>query len=135
MITVVLHYKNRLEEQLWAQVIRTFPPDKLYMFHTNLIPQQRELLNVKTGVPKHGELVLLAPLTSKYFKATKNLNTFEHPEDAVYVCGPNNEHLTITHLGNRYPDHVVYYDTDNGAELYNYHAYMLAAYHRQLNET
>lgn len=78
-----------------------------------------------------GEIVVLAPDTSRNFVPTVDLPDFKHPENAIYIFGPNNQHLSSEDVGDRPADHVVRIPTDTKDEMFSYVAYIITAWHRR----
>jgi tRNA(Leu) C34 or U34 (ribose-2'-O)-methylase TrmL len=76
-------------------------------------------------------LVLLQPDNGKFIKGTVSLEQFEHPEDCVYLFGPDTYHLHPDLLG-REPDHVVYIPTDTQRDMFSFVAYAVTMWDRKM---
>lgn len=63
-------------------------------------------------LPADQPLIVLAPADGRWIKGTKPLDTFVHPEDAIYLFGGSQDALNDEDdLGGRAPDSTVYIPT------------------------
>jgi hypothetical protein len=71
--------------------------------------------------------VLLAPPRGRYIQGETSLLDFDHPEEALYVFGPDNEHFSGLEA-----DHLVYIPTDSKDEMYSWVACVVTMWDRRL---
>lgn len=128
---VVACIANGREESEWDYAISNLSPDGVtyclgsYQPTHNPFrdaPRIDSLAELPTGIPK----VVIAPFTSRNHAPSVSLVDFVHPEDAIYIFGPNNEHLEAAEV-----DHVVVIPTDTKDEMFNYMSYLVTMWDRR----
>ena len=119
----------------WAYVLSNFKPDKVYI---KGIDAEDRFLNYKIFqtippiiISDYSEIaediVFLSPPTSAIKPGTINLKDFTHPASCCYVFGANNGELSSDQPGN-----VVFIQTDNTDELFNFMVYAIVAWDRNI---
>lgn len=134
MVTAVVWPTNGHEENSWDYVLSNFKSDEVWVMGsyacTNNILRDAPRASTFEDLPK-GEIVLLSPSTSRNFTPTIDLPEFLHPENAIYVFGPDNLHLTNEDVGKRQIDHIVRIPTDTKDEMFGYAAYVAVMWDRR----
>lgn len=134
MFHVAIWPENAKDENELDYALSNHQPDSISVMGgypcTNNVLREAPKATSFADLPD-GELVLLAPQSSRNFTPTAALPDFIHPEDGVYVFGPNNQHLTDEDVGGREPDHVVYIPTDTKDEMFAHVAFIVTAWHRR----
>ena len=87
-------------------------------------------VDISDDITEDYPLILLLPLQARYITPTIALNNFTHPTDAIYMFGPNHEHLSYEDFPNRQPDHIVYIPTDTNDDMYSYNSYAITMWDR-----
>lgn len=133
-VTVTLWPAHGRDENEWDYVLSHIVPDALYVMGpypcTNNVLRDAPCVATAADLPDD-PLVLVVPQSARNFTPTVSLLDFTHPADAVYLFGPNNEHLTDDDMGGRSPDHIIYIPTDTTDEMFNYVACMVTMWHRR----
>lgn len=62
-------------------------------------------------LPTDKALIVLAPTDGRFIKGTEPLDTFTHPDDAIYLFGGSQAVLSEEDLGGRVPDALVFIPT------------------------
>ncbi len=135
MFRVCTHIESGGSENEWDYVLSNFAPDELYLIEcgyqpTNNMMRDIQLMKSCDELP-NVPIVLLAPTSMRNFDPETNLNEFSHPEDAIYLFGANNQHITQETFGNRSPDYIVTIPNDTHDEMFNHVAYAITAWHRR----
>ena len=132
--TVVVWPANGQDEHEWDYILSHIKPDACCVMGkypcTNNVLRDSPIAATAADLPSD-PLVLVVPLTARNFTPTISLVDFTHPDDAVYMFGPNSEHITDADMGGRVPDHIVYIPTDTIDEMFNYVACMVTLWHRR----
>jgi len=133
-VVVLCWPENGKDENEWDYVLSNFQCDSVYVAGeyacTNNILRDAPRVETFDDLPA-GEIVLLAPDSSRNFVPTVDLPDFTHPENAIYVFGPNNLHLSDEDIGSRPPDHVVRIPTDTKDEMFAHAAYVAVMWDRR----
>lgn len=133
-ISTLIYVQNGAEENQWDYVLSNIKVDKIYMGGsyqgTNNVLRDAPHITTFDDLP-NDPIVLLSPESSQNFKPNISILEFEHPESAIYVFGPNNEHLTDEDVGNRKIDYIVNIPTDTKDEMFNYSAYLITMWNRR----
>lgn len=135
-VCLSLPSKPELQKQ-WDFVLSNFPPDSLYVIgdeanapSTNVFAKQGatyiETAEELPGLP----LVILAPAHGKYVSGETPLTDFEHPEDVIYLFGPDHLFLSSDQLGQREPDETVFIPTASTDDMYGHVAYAVTIWDR-----
>lgn len=134
MLTVAVWPCTGQEENELDYVLSNFNPEAIWLLGdyqcTNNLMRDAPRAKTFADLPSD-PLVLFAPTTSRNFTPTVSLTEFTHPENAVYVFGPNNLHLADEDLGGRTLDHVVNIPTDTHDEMYAHTAIAVALWSRR----
>lgn len=136
MFRVCTFIENGSFENEWDYALSNLSPDELHLIGingfepTNNAMRDKPLLANCDGLPD-APIVIVAPLSSRNFPPTKSLLDFTHPDDAIYLFGPNNQHVTEEDLAGRKPQHIIHIPTDTKDEMFNYMAYLITAWHRR----
>ena len=122
---------DSLYENQWAYVLRNFKPDQVFLLGGNE-GAQREVFQSATVIDSLFELpdvprVVMAAEDGRHVKGNIPLSEFSHPEDAIYIFGPDERNLNIDTDG----DSLVYVDTDGSYEMYSWVAYAVAMWDRR----
>ena len=123
------------DAQSWDQLsyaLLHFKPATVYAFNEagGSVFAAATLITSLDEVP--GTLVLLAPTNSVHYPGTVPLDTFEHPESATYVFGPNDENLLPEHVGSATLDARVHIPTDTDDQMWNWTALAVTLYDRRV---
>lgn len=133
-VTIAAWPANGTEENEWDYVLSHIKPDACYVMGnhscTNNVLRNAPIAATAADLP-NDPLVLVVPLSARNFVPDVCLTDFTHPPDAVYLFGPNNEHITEDDMGGRKPDYVVYIPTDTEDEMFNYIACMVTLWSRR----
>lgn len=113
----VAYYPSHWDEN-WRDIDRTFPEIESVQ---RLYPHSR--------LPKFGSTVLLLPETNHLELLTEPLWTFNHPEVAVYVCGPSHRNLDEHDLEQQQirPDAIVHIPAAGDFMLASHAMYIVLA--------
>ena len=136
MLIVFVDISDGTDEGQYDFVLSNFKPDKLYVkCRRNHHPSSRVFKNATLiesvdDITEDYPLILLLPLQARYITPTIALNNFTHPTDAIYMFGPNHEHLSYEDFPNRQPDHIVYIPTDTNDDMYSYNSYAITMWDR-----
>lgn len=119
----------------WDYVLRNFQPDNVYVIGDEL-PASKPFLNATliSGIedlPKDKSLVLLSPENARYYKGRKNLFSFEHPDNTIYLFGGDDMNLKPEMFKKRKPDYKIYILTDTDDEMYSWVAAAITLYDRR----
>jgi hypothetical protein len=119
------YIRNRWEINNWSYLVAAFPVDEYYVIvrpKDELIEsgflKKAKIIRTADELPKEPELVVAAPKKGRFIQGSVDLKDFKHPEDAIYMFGFDNVHLSEDELGSREPDHVVYIDAESRWELF-----------------
>lgn len=133
-VAVAIWPTSGREENEWDYVLSHLQPDACYMMGqypcTNNVLRDAPVVATAADLPSD-PLVLVVPLSARNFTPTISLVDFTHPADAVYMFGPNNEHLTDENLGGRVPDYIIHIPTDTKDEMFNYTACLVTLWNRR----
>lgn len=133
MFRIAIWPQNGAEENQWDYVLSNLKPDETYVLGpyqcTNNVLRDAPRLETLEDAPDV-PIIILAPLTSRQFVPEISILDFEHPEDALYVFGPNNEHLMPEDVGGREYT-ALNIPTDTTDEMFNYSAYLITAWERR----
>ena len=134
MFHVAIWPENSKDENEFDYVLSNHQPDSIYVMGgfqcTNNILRDAPTADTFADLPV-GDVVLLAPQSSRFFSPIISLLEFQHPSEAVYIFGPNNQHIDDSVFGGRNPDHVVFIPTDTDDEMFAHVAYIITAWHRR----
>lgn len=122
------------DQNQWDYVLSNFKPETIWILNAPedaRLPKGARRLNTAEDLPDN-PLVVLAPKEGRFVKGEMSLVDFEHPEDAVYLFGQNNQNLSELELGNRVPDHVIYIPTSDHVEMYSWTAYAVTYWDRSM---
>jgi len=133
-VTVAAWLANGREENEWDYVLSHIKPDARFVMGkhacTHNVLRDAPVVSTAADLP-NDPLVLVVPLSARNFTPDTALQDFTHPTDAVYMFGPNSEHITEDDMGGRVPDHIVYIPTDTKDEMFNYVACIVTLWHRR----
>jgi hypothetical protein len=126
----------RLKE--WDFVLSHFPPSYVYLYGAGEEKiEAYHLIKDATRITTAADLpevplVVLSPPAARFLPGQIRLRDFKHPEDCVYLFGPDHDNLNEDHLGGREPASLVYIQTDTHYEMYAHTAAALTLYSRSL---
>ncbi len=128
---------NQWEINNWSYLLSSFPVDEYYViarekadFVKSGFLTEARVIRTADELPKEPKLIVAAPEKGRYVQGSVNLEGFKHPEDAIYLFGFDNVHLSEDELGSREPDHIVYIDVESQWELYSHVAAAIFLYDR-----
>ncbi len=129
----------------WDYVLTSFPVDEIFVLHDGKVPENellitryrpKKVVKCEAGVckkatmirsaeelPKDCALVVAAPKAGTNIQGDECLHSFQHPTNAIYMFGLDNNHLCETELGKRVPDRLVYIE----ARVHELFAHVAAA--------
>ncbi len=139
MLRLCFCYNNNMWElNQWGYLLATFFVDEVYVIGTDPervkdsgILKKAILIDTADELPK-AELVVAAPPDGKYIQGETPLSVFDHPEDAIYLFGPDMQHLSDKQLGDRKPDHKIYITPEGKYEFYAHMAAGIFLYDRRV---
>lgn len=140
MVSICIPYINRASEQTnWDYLLSNFQVDKIFIkgkdgdevYHSNVFGQG-EFITEYSQLPKNTTKVLLNPDNAKYLKGEFNLIDFSHPEDVVYIVGPNNVPLSLEDFEDCDLDYIVFIPTDTKDDMFNWVAAVVTLYDRKV---
>ena len=82
------------------------------------------------AIPDDIPLVLLQPDNGKFVRGTVSLEKFNHPENAIYMFGPD-KHFFYSELMPE-PDHIVYSPTDTDRDMFSFVAFAVTMWDRRM---
>ena len=137
MFSVYFSVKGLEEELHWWLALENFKPDASFVYSI----EDREYLTCgslkditvieNTEDLPDEKLILMAPTTAIKKKPTISLLDFVHPENAIYMFGPDNHYIPEEKFKRREPDQIVYIPVDTESDLFSYVAYALTIWHRR----
>jgi hypothetical protein len=77
-------------------------------------------------------LVVMQPRTGVHVQGVESLSDFVHPDDAIYLFGPDEAKLPLAMLGSRVPEHRVYIPTVTDREMYSFVAFAIVMWDRRM---
>lgn len=118
----------------WAFALSNFKPDRLSVWS----PCDADLRNrplrgaapVDAVTVSDSDVVVLAPPNGRHVRGEISLVEFDHPEHALYVIGPDGEHLTADRIEVDYQ--AVYVPTDTVDEMYSWVVWAVVAWDRRM---
>lgn len=122
---VCIHLTDPQSEIQWDYVVSHFKPDSVIVLGS-YEPTGKPLRDARRDLDVPGERIILAPKAGRFISGEIPLNEFEHPEDALYIFGPDNGHLSDLEY-----DHAVYIPTDTHDEMYSWVAGAITLWHRR----
>lgn len=135
MIVCIPQPLYELEVNHWDYLFNTFLVDRIYVVGDKL-PKTKVLGNA-TLIRSYKELpqdethVLLAPPNGEYVSGNESLKDFQHPTDCIYIVGANDALLNLSEF-EKEPEHLVFIEGDDVADLYNYLALGITLYDRKV---
>lgn len=129
MIGVVVSIENGQAENQWDYLLSNFAPDMFWLIHPdNHVPGCKlckAAPRIKTcgELPKDVPLVLMTNRDARYIKGDTPLLSFEHPDNAIYMFGSNNEKLFEgegSYFEDRIADHKVFIPLDSKHEMFSW---------------
>jgi hypothetical protein len=129
----------------WDFTIANFAPDEVLVHGDPTAIASR--LDLRSGahnanirqvtgssdLPSDHSLVVLAPQNGENVQGLEPLDTFEHPENAVYWFGADHQAIKPEVFSAREPDHLVYIPTPSG-ELHAATAWTLVWWDRHTKQ-
>lgn len=117
----------------WEYLFTHFAPDKIWVwglpenarYHAD-VEQVTSIAVLPDGIP----LVLMAASESRYVRGEVPLDTFQHPEDAIYLFGGDSSNFSDDDFAGRTPDHNVFVRTASNHEMYSWIAGAITFYDR-----
>ena len=110
----------------WDHVRSHFKIDMLYVIGGKFLKSAAELPSQP--------LVLLQPKSGIHLRGDTCLLDFKHPENPIYLFGPDQEPMLPSYLGGREPEHSVYVPTDRNREMFAFVAFAVVAWDRKMKE-
>lgn len=106
------------EQDQWSYVFSNFGVTEIWELGDDGnkdmdIYQQTTKIDTAAELPTDRPLVVLAPPEGRFIQGTENLETFQHPDNAIYLFGGS--HISLNdeeHMGGRVADHYVYIEWD-----------------------
>lgn len=125
MVGVCIRYESEFDYNQWLGVLSPFKCSEIYVRDAddeiNGFKPKGIAVNSAADLPSDRPLVVISPYNSRGVQGDVSLVDFEHPENAIYVFGPNKEHnnvighndlLTLEDdMGGREPDYSVFIPT------------------------
>ena len=100
----------------WDYFLCHFAPDPIFVLGTRPASLRKALreavyINSLADLPEELSLVLLAPSNGLFVQGQNSLDTFTHPEKAVYLFGADNDSMKAEIFADRKPDHSIFIPT------------------------
>lgn len=123
----------------WDVLFNIFQPDKIYVVN---LPEEspwlmhkyvRSLgdnfvrLNSYDDIPDSEHLVFLSPPNARNIQGITNLKDYTHPEDCVYVYGPDCADLNCSKTGDK-----IYIESKSDQQFFAWYAAAITFYDRQV---
>jgi len=137
--------KGSKHDDQWMYVLSHWRPDTWYVIHDSsytpsIQDQNQNIVYISSAdqLPTEPELVLLSPLVAHNYPGETNLETFTHPDNAIYMFGWDHEHLYPpddpegSELGSRVPDHKVYIPNEMHFDMYSFVSCAVTLYDRKV---
>ena len=139
MLRLCFCHKNNLWElNQWGYLLATFLVDEVYVIGTDPdivrdagILKKATFIKTAEDLPE-AALVVAAPKDGKFVQGDTPLSGFKHPEDATYLFGLDNKHLSEKQLGKREPDYKVYIAAESHYEFFAHVAAGIFLYDRKV---
>ena len=117
MIDLCFHYDIRFRD-FWDQIVRTYKARTAYEVGT---PEDVDI-GPWTGINSLSEIdmcprIFFSPSDARHMPGTISLDDFEHPEEAIYCFGSDNENSPIVEC-----EQAVYIATPDPAPLWSVQA-------------
>lgn len=136
-VCLALPDKPDLQKQ-WDFVLSNFPPAELFVIGdsrnappTNVFAKNSAAYMLTAdGLPRGRDLIVLAPPHGKYIAGTTPLHDFDHPDDAIYLFGPDHLFLSSDQMGQREHDAAVFIPTASTDDMYGHVAYAITVWDR-----
>lgn len=139
MLRICVYFRNNhWEINQWSYVTSTFKVDEIFVIGPKDIVDDSSFLKNATIIDSiddlpPGPIVLAAPKNANFVKGVVDLKDFVHPEDAIYVFGPDHHNFNEEdHLGKRGIDHKVYISNETRFEFYAHVAAGIFMYDRRV---
>ena len=123
MFGVALHLPlNETQLRQWEYVLCHFRPDEVYLVGSErpegIAYRRATLIRDSNDLPADVPIVLMAPQSGRVIPGNESLDTFCHPDDAIYWFGPDtSEHMNDAYLPRR-ADCKVYIPTDTVDQMF-----------------
>ena len=132
--------RNEKEQNQWDYVLSPWCPATVYLVGEGTLPHLNNIfkdaiqVETLTELPEDEQIILMAPQTGRFIQGDESLYDFVHPENAIYMFGPNHVNLTLEDdfWDGRMPDHRVYVTVDTNDEMFNWIAGTVTLYDRRL---
>ncbi len=138
MLRVCVYFRNNhWELNQWGYITSTFKVDEIFVVGPVPDPdmggfiKNATIINSIEDLPE-GPIVLAAPFNGRFVKGDVDLKDFVHPENAIYLFGPDHENLHDDHLGARKIEHKVYITNETKFEFYAHVAAGIFLYDRRV---
>lgn len=135
MISVVITATG--SQAHWDFIVCNFKPDKIYVYGdptalSSSVLSQATPLQKPEDLPYNHSLIVLAPTNGTNIQGDESLETFTHPENAIYWFGSDANHIEAEVFSARTPDHVVFIPTDTNDQMYAAAAYGVVMWDRKV---
>lgn len=140
MKIVCIPFTTREHEQTnWDYLLSNFKVDEVFIIgkkgdelpSTNVYGKGTFITSY-SELPKEGTVILLAPNEGTYLKGTQNILDFVHPENAIYIVGPNHRILDESDFEGCTIEYKVYIPNDTKDEMFNWSAMTVMLYDRKI---
>lgn len=108
----------------WDHSRANFPSDEIFVIGGDFLKSAADL-------PVDRPLVVLQPNDAANFRGIINLKDFIHPENAIYLFGPDLKPMSKAFLGGREPEYRVFIPTGTRRDMFSYVAYAVVAWDRK----
>lgn len=115
---------NPWELNQWSYITSTFEVDEVFVIgpvdriQDSGFLKRAKIISSVEDLPEDAPIVMAAPTEGRHIQGDVDLKDFVHPENAIYLFGPDNENLSDEHLGARKIKHKVYITNDSRHEFY-----------------
>ena len=125
---------DRKYQKLWDYALMHFRPVSIYIIGGDEKDLGRKAMRGAISINAAGELpndiplILMSPKNARNYPGTLPLTKFNHPDKAIYMFGPDDNHVCDDHMGSRTPDVGVFIPTETDDQMYAHVAYNITAW-------
>lgn len=124
----------------WSFVLSHYVPETIYLLDNHRGELTQKYLGIRDGIeisladqlPGNLPIVFLTPHQARVVPGEVSLVDFQHPDNCIYLFGPDHEVSDEDLLGSLDPDYKVYIPTDTHHEMYSHVAAAVALYDRKM---
>lgn len=127
-------------QKMWDYLLSHYVPNVLYLITTltkeelrhNNVMKSAIIIDDVNKIPDDISLILMAPKDGRFIQGHISITDFEHPTEAIYMFGPDNNNLDMSIFVSRKPNEYVYIPTETHHEMYAVTAATITLYDRMV---